>query len=132
MDVINYREGTNIDMFVFWQIIYMTSLFLTTILLPFAYFFYETNEDNDYKTRFCTAFGNEIILLVIFSLINFPMFTSLRHAFIPIDSEAYKGLQQMTATAAAGSKEATLIDAIFLKPSDQSTTFNDDYTYFSI
>ena len=38
----------------------------------------------------------------------------------------------MTATAAAGSKEATLIDAIFLKPSDQSTTFNDDYTYFSI
>jgi len=84
MDVINFREGTNIDMFVFWQVIYMSSLFLTVVLLPFAYFFYETSEDDDYKTRFCTAFGNEMILLVVFSCINFPMFASWRHAFIPL------------------------------------------------
>jgi hypothetical protein len=89
LDVLNFREGTNVDMFVFWQVIYMSSLFMTTILLPFTYFFYETNEDSDYKTRFCTAFGNVIILLVVFSIINFPMFTSLRHSYIPVDSIAY-------------------------------------------
>lgn len=87
----------------------MSSLFLTVILLPFAYFFYETIEENDYKTRFCTAFGNEIILLVVFSLINFPMFTSWRHAFIPLDSEAYKGLQGMTTAPVTGTAAAKLM-----------------------
>lgn len=69
LDLINTRENTNLDMFVFWQVIYMSSLFMCIILLPFAYFFYETEEDNDYKTRFCTAFRNEVALLIVFSLI---------------------------------------------------------------
>jgi len=57
LDVVNSREGSNIDMFVFWQIIYMSSLFMMVIFLPFSYFFYETSEDEAYKDRFCSAFG---------------------------------------------------------------------------
>ena len=48
LDVVNSREGSNLDLFVFWQIIYMSSLFMMVIILPFAYFFYETNEDEAY------------------------------------------------------------------------------------
>jgi len=36
----------------------MTSLTFITVILPFTYFFYETDEDYDFKTRFCTAFRN--------------------------------------------------------------------------
>lgn len=94
----------------------MTSLFLTVVLLPFAYFFYETCEDDDYKTRFCTAFGNEMILLVVFCCINFPMFASWRHAFVPLNSEAYTMLPGMTATPVAKSEAATRLNDIFLLP----------------
>lgn len=48
LDVVNTRENTNIDMFIFWQIIYMSSLFMTTIIIPFAFFFYDTDEDVDH------------------------------------------------------------------------------------
>ena len=48
LDVIDARENTNIDMLVFWQIIYMSSLFMNTLVIPFAYFFFNTDEDIDH------------------------------------------------------------------------------------
>jgi hypothetical protein len=48
LDVIDARENTNIDMLVFWQIIYMSSLFMNTLVIPFAYFFFNTDEDVDH------------------------------------------------------------------------------------
>ena len=90
LDVVNTRNETNLDMFVFWQTVYMSSLFWNTIVIPFAYFFYETDEDKDYKTRFCTAFRNEVILLVIFCCIHFPLFVTLRYSDIPVESSSYR------------------------------------------
>ena len=48
LDVLNTREGSNINMYEFWSIIYMSSLFMSVVVMPFAYFFYETDEDLDY------------------------------------------------------------------------------------
>jgi len=93
LDATNAREGTNIDMFTFWQIIYMTSLFFVVIIIPFSYFFYESDEDMDYKSRFCTAFRNTLIYSIIFSIIHFPMFVGLRYADIPINTTTYLGLK---------------------------------------
>lgn len=118
LDLINFREGTNVDMFVFWQVIYMSSTFMCTVLLPFAYFFYETDEDKDYKTRFCTAFRNWVVLFIVFSLIHFPMFSSLRHALIPLESESYKGLE--------GTPDQATIDSIFLNLDDDRTIMSTD------
>jgi hypothetical protein len=59
LDVINSREGSNIDMFVFWQIIYMSSLFMMVIILPFSYFFYETSEDEAYVSIFVKLFFSD-------------------------------------------------------------------------
>ena len=51
LDVIDSRENTNIDMYVFWQIIYMSSLFMNTLVIPFAYFFFNTDEDIDHVSN---------------------------------------------------------------------------------
>jgi len=69
LDVVNYRENTNIDMFVFWQIVYMSSLFLCTIVLPFAYFFYETDEDQS-QVRFLHTINYFYCFKFIFSDCN--------------------------------------------------------------
>jgi hypothetical protein len=54
------------------------------VFLPFMYFFYETDEDKDYKTRFCTAMKYWMIFFVCFSLIHFPMFQGMRYSYIPV------------------------------------------------
>ena len=48
LDVIDARENTNIDMLVFWQIVYMSSLFMNTLVIPSLYFFFNTDEDLDH------------------------------------------------------------------------------------
>ena len=68
LDVVNFRENTNIDMFVFWQIVYMSSLFLCTVVLPFAYFFYETDEDQS-QVRYHIILYFSILTMYSFFLI---------------------------------------------------------------
>lgn len=48
LDVNNFRDGTNVDMKIFWYIIYMTSLVLIVIILPLALFYYESDEDKSF------------------------------------------------------------------------------------
>lgn len=45
LDVGNYRADSNVDMKIFWYIIYMTSAFFMIIILPTALFYYESDED---------------------------------------------------------------------------------------
>jgi LMBR1 domain-containing protein 1 len=46
LDVANSRgEGGQLDMMSFWNTIYCIIAFMVTILLPFAIFMYETDED---------------------------------------------------------------------------------------
>lgn len=44
----NFRAGSNVDMKTFWYIIYMTSAFFIIIILPFALFYYESDEDQTF------------------------------------------------------------------------------------
>lgn len=93
------------------------------IILPFTYFFYETTEDLDYKSRFCTAFRNEILLFIVFSLIHFPMFGYMRHALIPVESLSYKGLEGATL-------DQIKIDQVFLSLDDAKVVMVDDTQVF--
>ena len=45
LDVGNFRSGSNVDMKMFWYIIYMTSAFFIIVILPFALFYYESDDD---------------------------------------------------------------------------------------
>ena len=48
LDVSNFRDGTNVNMKIFWYIIYMSSAFFIVIILPFALFYYESDEDQTF------------------------------------------------------------------------------------
>jgi len=48
LDVGNFRAGSNVDMKMFWYIIYMTSAFLIIVILPFALFYYESDDSDSW------------------------------------------------------------------------------------
>jgi len=52
LDVGNSRADTNVNMKIFWYIIYMASAILITIILPLALFYYETDEDKSFVSNF--------------------------------------------------------------------------------
>lgn len=52
LDVGNYRADSNVDMKIFWYIIYMTAAFFVCIILPFALFYYESDEDNTFVSEY--------------------------------------------------------------------------------
>lgn len=68
---------------IFWYIIYMTSAFFVIVVLPFALFYYESDEDLTFKMRLCTAFKYEVMLIIIVSIILFGSYAGLRFAQLP-------------------------------------------------
>jgi hypothetical protein len=84
LDVQNMREDTNFKMYMFWYIVYMSSLFYITVILPFGLFFAETDEEKEFKWRICSAFKNEVITLVLVSIVLFPAYAAMSYAYIPI------------------------------------------------
>ena len=89
LDVVNFREETSIDMFNFWQLIYLCSLIWTTFVLPFSFFYYDTDEDLPPLKRLWKALLNQCVYFIVFSCVHFPMFAALRHSYIPVDAQTY-------------------------------------------
>lgn len=84
LDVANNsaQNDFGLDMKGFWLFIYMTLLLSITLLLPFALFFYETDEDDGYCKRILLAclytfLANIISILVLFISWNFLKFVNL-------------------------------------------------------
>lgn len=100
LDVQNTREETDFHMKEFWYIVFMTSLFLITIILPFSMFYYETDEEKDFKWRLCSAFKSLVIFVILVSCVLFPTYAFMRYSYIPI--------QAVTCNAAA---QGVFVDA---------------------
>jgi LMBR1 domain-containing protein 1 len=71
-----------IDMKGFWYFVYLTVLIFICLLLPFALFFYETDEDDGYCKRITRAVcytlaANIISILLLFITWNFFKFVEL-------------------------------------------------------
>lgn len=69
-------EG-GLDMRVFWTVIYIVVLVMISVLLPYALFLYETDEDDPMKKRLCTALcytTGAIIITVMFVFISWAVF----------------------------------------------------------
>ena len=67
LDVNNFRDGTNVDMKIFWYIIYMASFILIVIILPLALFYYESDEDKSFVIITLSNFtfrNSEFVLLL--------------------------------------------------------------------
>ncbi len=62
---------------VFWTIVYIVVLVMISVLLPYALFLYETDEDDPMKKRLCTALCytvGAIIITVMFVFISWAVF----------------------------------------------------------
>ena len=86
LDVVNFRNETSIDMFKFWQFVYLLSFIWSTLVLPFCFFFYDSDEDLPTKKRICKAFLYQAIYIVVVSVVHFPMYGEMRNAFIPLEA----------------------------------------------
>mmetsp|Transcript_6255 Transcript_6255/g.4447 ORF Transcript_6255/g.4447 Transcript_6255/m.4447 type:complete len:169 (+) Transcript_6255:34-540(+) len=86
LDVQNTREETDFYMKEFWLIVFMTSLFLITIILPFSMFYYEADEEKDFKWRLCSAFKSLVIFVILVSCVLFPTYAFMRYAYIPVQA----------------------------------------------
>lgn len=131
LDVIDARENTNVDMIVFWQIIYMSSLFMNTLVIPFAYFFFNTDEDIDHKTRFCTAFRNEVVYLCMFGVVHFTMFVTMRNAYIPIRANSFD-FKSMIEPEGGLNENSMLFDKVFLPIDDGRVWKDNDESIFKV
>ena len=80
LDVGNARDNSNVDMKIFWYIIYMAACILITIILPFGLFFYETDEENTFKMRLWTTVKYLVLEMIVVALILFCSFAGLRYA----------------------------------------------------
>lgn len=79
LDVANESaiSSDKIDMFAFWTFLYIVILIMISVLLPYALFLYETDEDDSMKKRLLTAlcytFG-AIVITVMFLFISWAVF----------------------------------------------------------
>lgn len=97
LDVANASaiDASGIDMKGFWYFIYLTVLIFICLLLPFALFFYETDEVDGYCKRTIqatvyTALANIISVLLLFVSWNFLKYVQLPvHA---VNSNSSSGL----------------------------------------
>ena len=92
-------------MYMMWYVVVMAALFYVTVALPFGLFYSETDEEKEFvsvndqfslqsfilitlliwqKWRICSAFKNQVILLVILAAIVFPMYALMNYSYFPI------------------------------------------------
>jgi len=66
-----------------WFIIYMIVAVLVSILIPFAQFMYETDDEKSITSRLLTALFYEVCLFIVIGIAFFISYAYLRYAYIP-------------------------------------------------
>jgi len=66
-----------------WFIIYMVVAILVSVLIPFAQFMYETDDEKSIISRITTALFYEICLFIVIGAAFFISYGYLRYAHIP-------------------------------------------------
>ena len=84
LDVSNVQEDASLDMKGFWYTMTMTSMCFIFLILPIAYFYYET-EGDELRSRIWHATKMEFFFLIFSSIVLFSSYFILSSANIPID-----------------------------------------------
>lgn len=71
-------------MYVLWYIVYISSLAMITLLLPYAMLFYETDEERPMCKRLLTALCYLCIALVVVLTLLLVSWVFLKYADIPV------------------------------------------------
>ncbi|EGR30777.1 lmbr1-like conserved region family protein, putative [Ichthyophthirius multifiliis] len=86
LDVSNSRgNGNDLNMEVFWQIIYMIIGIMVSIVIPFAQLMYETDDEKPFLSRLLSALFMEICYFIVISIAYFISWAYLKFADIPIE-----------------------------------------------
>lgn len=91
LDVANSTDPLRTDginMIVLWQIVYIVVLLMVSVFLPYALFFYETDEDNSICKRLCTALCYTIGAILVSALLLFVTWTFLKWTNLPYNEVA--------------------------------------------
>lgn len=84
LDVANTRTESNLDMKILWYVIFCTAMAFVVVVLPLGIFFYETDEDNDFKMRLFSAIKKETILFIICTLLITLSYAGLAFSTLPV------------------------------------------------
>ncbi|CAD8058625.1 unnamed protein product [Paramecium sonneborni] len=85
LDAANSRGlGEGLDMDFFWKFIYMLILIFGALLIPFAQYYYESDDEKSLGQRCCTALYQQLCFVIIIALLLFISYAFLRFADIPI------------------------------------------------
>lgn len=84
LDVSNARNSAGLDMTTFWYIIYMLVAIMVSIIIPFAQFMYETDDEKPIVSRVFTAICYEVCLFIVIAIAYFVSWAYLKYAEIPI------------------------------------------------
>ena len=82
LDVQNTREGTDFIMYMFWYIMFMSSLFYVTVVLPFGLFFSETDEEKE----FVSVIAIILIFTFFLEMAHLPSFQKRGHSTVRFSS----------------------------------------------
>ncbi len=69
LDVANSRFDYGFEMHTFWMIVYMLIAIMTTILIPFSIFLYESDDEKSFISRISTALCYTIISFLLVCLL---------------------------------------------------------------
>ncbi|CAD8143814.1 unnamed protein product [Paramecium octaurelia] len=85
LDAANSRGlGEGLDMDFFWKFIYMLILIFGTLFIPFAQYYYESDDEKSVGQRCCAALYQQLCFVVIVALLLFISYAFLRFADIPV------------------------------------------------
>lgn len=100
LDVANASalDSNGIDMKGFWYFIYITVLILVCLLLPFAMFFYETDEDDSFLARTGKSILYTIIANIVSILLLFITWNFFKYVEMPVRAIAASGSPTFPAT----------------------------------
>lgn len=98
LDVANNSAQNNfgIDMKGFWLFIYAAVLLFITLLLPFALFFYETDEDDSYLKRLGLAALYTFLANIISIILIFATWAGFKFVSLPVKTVATTSMAPQT------------------------------------
>lgn len=93
LDVANNssQDPTGIDMKGFWYFVYSTVLIFICLLLPFALFFYETDEDDGYCKRIAKAIIYTLLANIVSILVLFITWAVFKYVDLPVTTVSAEG-----------------------------------------
>lgn len=81
LDIANSRgDGGGLNIDVLYQILFISTVLCSTIIIPYTLFLYETDDEKPLISRLCSAFFMEIFIVIVVAILALIAFGAMRTA----------------------------------------------------